>query len=246
MCVLSHRTISTNRQSLSDVKLNKILWIAVCVCLALLVLAPLVYWKMTEEGQSFREPVNKYSVNTYHDFYNNETLSEVWNKTKNLKQVSDFSRYGNYSVLMSMHIYRPLGGGYFEWFIVASTLQPDSDGVIHELAIRFNGSSFYDSGNITLAKCYEWAHNFNLTPLENGKSVIADFVAQHESFSYDGFVEGSYTVFFPFLFAFNYPNDFGGTVILNLNTGEIMIAASSVWMGTGDLVYPEFIQDVGK
>ncbi len=224
-------------------KLNRTLLIVVCICLVPLVLTPLIYWKMVQEGQSFREPINKYSSNSYHMRYDNETLSEVWNRTKNLKQVSDFSRYGNYSVLMSFHAY---GGGYCEWFIVASTLQPDAEGVIHELVVRFDASNYYDMADIIFIKSYEDANSFNLTSYEDGSQVITGFLNQHESFSYRSYPTPPCSLYFPFLLLFDYAGDVGETIILNLNTGRTMIAASSVWMGTGDLVYPEFMQNVGE
>jgi len=90
-------------------KLNRTLLAVVCICLAVLVLTPLVYWKIVLENQSFREPINRYSSDSYYSLYNNETLNKVWNKARDLKQMGYFSRYGDYSVLMSFHAYRARG-----------------------------------------------------------------------------------------------------------------------------------------
>ena len=229
-------------------KLNKTLLIVVSICLILLIGTPLIYWEIIEQYQSFREPINRYSSDTYHDLYDNETLSKVWNKTKDLKQMGYFSKYGDYSVLMSFHAYRDGMIGYSEWFVVASTLQPDRYGMIHELVIRFNATNIYpdrDLGNVTFIKSYENVHKFNLTSYEEGTQAINDFMDQNRIFSFRGSPTAACTPYFPFLLLFEAPADFGETIILNLNTGKIVIAALSVWAGSGDLVYPEFISVMG-
>ena len=228
-------------------KLNRTLLIVVSICLILLIAAPLIYWEIIEQYQSFREPINRYSSDTYQYLYDNETLSRVWNRTKTLRQMIYFSGYGDYSVLMSFHAYGDGMLGYSEWFVVASTLQPDRYGMIHELVVRFNFSIYpLDLENLTFVKSYENIHRFNLTSYEEGTQAITDFVDQHGSFSSRSVPLPECVPYFPFLLLFDYPGDFGETIILNLNTGEVMLAASSVWMGIGRFVFPEFIPVMGR
>jgi len=220
--------------------LRKILWVVVITILVSLSIVPVFYLETMERDQNFTEPVNIYFSNAYHRLYDNETLMEVWNKTKDLRQVSRFSRYGNYSVLITFHAYQDGAVGYSEWFVVASTLQTSNDGLIHELVIRFKVNDIRNVKNTTFVKSYEGSSNLNITSLEDGKKFIGEFIAQEPNQYWLG---PSYSEeakdYNPFLFLFVEPYDFGITIISNLNTGKIMIAATGVWSGTGVLVYPE-------
>lgn len=226
--------------------MRKILWAIVIAVLLSLIIAPIFYLEIMERNQNFREPVNIYFSNTYHWLYDNETLMEVWNKTKDLRQVSRFSRHGNYSVLITFHAYQDGAVGYSEWFVVASTLQPSNEGLIHELVVRFKVNDIRNVKNTTFVKSYEGSSNLNITSLEDGKKTMGEFIAQDPNQYWLG---PSYSeeakAHYPFLFLFVGPYDFGITIISNLNTGKIMIAATGIWSGTGDLVYPEFIKDFG-
>jgi len=228
-------------------RLNRTLLIAVSISLILLILTPLVYWNIIEQYKSFIEPINRFSSGSYYFMYNNETLNEVWNRTKELKQMIYFSAYGDYSVLISFHAYRDGGIGYSEWFVVASTLQPDRYGMIHELVVRFNVSIYpLDLGNITFVKSYENIHRFNLTSYEDGTKAINDFMNQYVVFNRNSPpADVGFEPYFPFLLLFVYPSDFGETIILNFNTGKLVVAATSVWMGTGTLLFPESVDALG-
>ena len=225
--------------------MRNILWVVIVTILVSLIIASVFYLEMLERNQNFTEPVNIYFSNTYHWLYDNETLMGVWNKTKDLRQVSRFSRYGNYSVLITFHAYQDGAVGYSEWFVVASTLQPSNDGLIHELVIRFKVNDIRNVKNTTFVKSYEGSSNLNITSLEDGKKFIGEFIAQEPNQYWLG---ASYSeeaeVHYPFLFLFVYPTDFGITVISSLNTGRILIAASGIWAGRGRLVYPELIKDM--
>ena len=203
----------------------------ICACLTLLVLIPVVYWKMTQNQQTNTpEPSELYLFRKYDDIVTNATLMEVWNKTKNLDGIFELSRHGNYSVLICPHAYTSGGDWYAEWFVVASTLEPSNEGLIYELVLRFNFENF------SLIKSYTEVQDFNLTSIENGMKIIEDFIAQNGG--YVDPIEQEFHTNYPFMILFVYPRDIGTTIILNLNTGKLMIAAIGVWMGHGALLYP--------
>jgi len=122
--------------------------------------------------------------------------------------------------------------------------------MIHELVVRFNATNIHtdmDLGNITFVKSYENVHSFNLTSYEDGTQAMNDYMNQQAVFSRNSPPTAfSCVPYFPFLLLFVYPSDFGETIVLNLDTGKIMLAASSVWMGTGTLVYPESVAALGR
>ncbi|MDH5483150.1 MAG: hypothetical protein OEY22_09790 [Candidatus Bathyarchaeota archaeon] len=207
----------------------------ICICLVLLVLTPIFYWTMIRSEETHGlEPSEIYFFN-FNDWFSNETFWEVWNKTKNLDVMAEFSRNGNYSVLVCPHGY----GWRGEWFIVASTLEPSSEGLIHELVLRL------DYENLTFIKSYEQSHSFNMTSVENGTRTIDDLMNQSPNHYVVWPREEDFFVNYPFLILFVTPMDFGITVILNLYTGKVMIAATGIWCDGGHVIYPENIYDVG-
>jgi len=193
---------------------------------------PIVYLVIVEiQKKSTREPSEILFFNVYPPA-ENETFASAWNHTKQLDELSAFSGYGNYSVLVYLHSYAPLES-QGEWFVVASTLLPDTTGHIHELILRL------DFQNFSLVKSYESTSSSNPTTVEDGTKTIQNFIAQDKDHYW---VHSSNKAYYytddQFLIFFEMPSDLGMTVILNLRTGRIMIAATGIWMGQGKLVYP--------
>jgi hypothetical protein len=171
----------------------------------------------------------------------NETYMKVWSNSKNFQEVSDLSRVGNYSVLIYWHAYRKGLTGYTEWFVIASTLEPDKNGFIHQVSLRLNREI------LTLIASYEQTLSYNLTSVENGTKTIQDFISQVPLYEYMYITEQDFHTNYPFLILLHLPSDFGITAILNQETGKIMIAATSVWNGGGgQLFYPENIPNLGS
>ncbi|MDH5787436.1 MAG: hypothetical protein OEZ40_03985 [Candidatus Bathyarchaeota archaeon] len=206
----------------------------------MLVLTPIFYWTIIESQEAHELEPSMIHFFHFTELLSNETFMDVWNKTKDLDVTAEFSRNTDYSVLVYAHYYACGGFSGAEWFVVASTLEPDSEGNIHELVLRL------DYENSTLIKPYLQTHSFNLTSVENGTRIIEDFMAQDPYQYWSNPREENFHVNYPFLILFIFPIDYGITVVLNLNTGKVMIAATSVWMGYGYLVYPEKIYDVGS
>jgi hypothetical protein len=210
----------------------------ISVCLALLILTPFIYWIIAQNQETNTpEPSGLYFFKGLGSV-DNETMMKVWNSTKNLKKLHELSTHGNYSVLIYPHVYATGGPFYAEWFVAASTLQPDNKGLIHELPLRF------DYYNFTLVESYEQAYNFNPTSIENGEQTVKDFIAQDPNHYF--VTVQNYQTNYPFLVCSSPPLDFGISIILNLNTGKLMVAATSVWMGHGGLLYPERIPRMGE
>jgi hypothetical protein len=216
--------------------------VGVSVCLIILVLVSLAYWVSIENQSISRlEPTNLYFLNNIvaYSFFN-DTYMNVWNSIKNLQEISDLSRVGNYSVLIYWHAYRKGPIGYTEWFVLASTLEPDKNGFIHQVSLRLNHE------NLTLIASYEQTLSYNLTSVENGTKTIQDFISQVPTYEYMYITEQDFHNNYPFLILLDLPSDFGITTILNQETGKIMISATSIWMGNGGLVYPENIPNLGS
>lgn len=208
--------------------------IGVSVCLIILVLVPFAYW-IVIENQSISKlgPSNLYFFDTANSYpFDNDTYMKVWDSTKSLEEISEFSKLGNYSVLITWNPYRVGALGYTEWFVVASTLQPDKNGFIHQVSLRLNLLNF------TLIASYEQTFRYNLTSVENGTKTIEDFISEVPS-------EQDFHTNYPFLILIVPATDFGVMAILNQETGKIMIAATIVWNGAGGLLYPENIPKLG-
>ncbi len=121
--------------------------------------------------------------------------------------------------------------------MTATTLEPDGKGLIYGLVLRLD----YD--DLTVIRVYRYSYGFNPTSIEEGTTMIKDFLAEEAPwvgfYNYDLYVD-----YPPFLIYFCPPIDFGITIILNLNTGKLMIAATSAWMGHGWLLYPPIKAEV--
>ena len=208
--------------------------VGVSVCLIILVLGSFVCWIIIENQSISRlEPTNMYFFDTTNSYpFDNDTYMKVWNSTKNLEEISEFSKLGNYSVLITWNPYREGALGYTEWFVVASTLQPDKNGLIHQTSLRLNLLNF------TLIASYEQTFKYNLTSVENGTKTIENFISEVPS-------EQDFHTNYPFLIVTVPAADFGVMAILNQETGKIMIAATIVWNGAGGLLYPENIPNLG-
>jgi hypothetical protein len=212
------------------------------ICITLILSASAVYW-----GTSFflksglrGELADLYFFPTSYVLqgppFNNESFIEAWNKAKQLEVISELSGYGNYSVFVYLHAYNLGLRDGLEWFITASTLLPDSKGLIHEVFLRL------DKQNFSLVKSYANAYNFNLTSVENGTRTMEDFSAHAQFPPYFSDSDmNDYHVFLPYLFLFKRPSGFGIAIILNLETGRIMVAATIIYAGQGELLYPETI-----
>lgn len=212
--------------------------VGISVYLIILVLASFVIWIIIENQSISRlEPSNLYFFKPPYSS-DNETYMNVWNSSKNLEEISNLSKLGNYSVLITWNAYRWGWFGYTEWFVVASTLKPDKNGFIYQVSLRLNFE------NLTLVASYEQTLSYNLTSFENGTKTIEDYISQLSlDFPYQA--ENDLHNYYPFLILFHIPTDFGGMVILNQETGKIMIAANCVWLGAGGLLYPENIPKLG-
>jgi hypothetical protein len=213
--------------------------VGVSVCLIFLVLGSFVYWIIIEKQSTTRlEPSNLYFFNPSYSV-GNETFMKVWNSTKNLEEISDLSRLGNYSVLIYWYYYAMglVGAPEYlsEWFVVASTLQSDKNGFIHQVFLRLSFENF------TLIASYEQAFNYSPTPFVNGTQTIQDFLSRDPILYGVQEIQQEFYTNYPFLILVVKPMDFGITIILNQETGKIMMAATLVWIGMGHLVYPETI-----
>lgn len=211
----------------------------ICVWLILLVSVPIVYWRITINQTTTRpknnipEPCELYFYESYPT--DNETFMKVWNLAKDSNEMAELSKHGNYSVLILSHV--NFAGTFSNdpqvqssqkyWFVVASTLQPSSEGLIYWLVLTFDKS-------YSFVKSKANAQNLNITSVENGKRIIEAFINEDPNGYYlphnlDGSLHGDYHFTDPFLTLVVYPSDFGITIILNLNTGTIMVVAHSVW-----------------
>lgn len=170
-------------------------------------------------------------------YFLEENARNVWDLEKNYHKILELAAYGNFSVLILSHIYRTgffgPGGFYAEWWIIATTLQPDGNGLIHELLLRTTYP--YPS----LRKTYTSSLNYNKVSLDYGVSIIQEFINKDPNQYWVGFTNDNLHVVGPFLIYKCPPMDFGITIVLNLNTANLMIAATSVWMGSGRLLIPE-------
>jgi len=217
---------------------RKTLWVTVIAVLVSLFLVPVVYWEIEQNQNDMPQPLQVYLSNSWNYDKYNQTYMEIWNKTRDLDEISRFSRYGNYSVLITLHAYACGGDWFAEWFVAVSTLQPDNDGFIHQILLRLN------DGNLTVVKSYQESHNLNLTSVEDGKSMAGDSIGK--GLDWLSMRNTKYVVYYPFLLVFLSPCDLGATVIVNLNTSRIVVAAFGVWMGHGYLIYPERTAKMGE
>jgi hypothetical protein len=159
---------------------------------------------------------------------------KVWDSVKKYPKMLELEAYGNLSVAILIHIYSTGGPGFCaEWWVVATTLQPDEHGFVHELVLRTTYP--YPS----LRKTHTSSVNYTLVSPDSGARVIEEFIDQDPDQYWVGFTNESLRVIGPFLMYRRAPMDFGITIILNLKTGNLMVAATGVWMGHGGLLLPE-------
>jgi len=163
----------------------------------------------------------------------NETLAQVWNAVKNHTEILELSTYGDFSVVVLLHVYATGGWPiHSEWWVSATTLEPDGSGLIHELVLRLDHDDF------RIIRAYASSVKFNPVSPEYGAKLIEDFINQDPNHYWIHYTKDNVHVTGPFLIYFCQPADFGMTVILNLNVARLMIVATGVWDGTGVLLVP--------
>jgi len=98
---------------------------------------------------------------------------KVWDSVKKYPKMLELEAYGNLSVAILIHIYSTGGPGFYaEWWVVATTLQPDEHGFIHELVLRTTYP--YPS----LRKTHTSSVNYTLVSPDSGARVIEEFIDQ--------------------------------------------------------------------
>lgn len=162
----------------------------------------------------------------------NETLALVWNAVKDCDEMLQLSTQGEFSVLILLHVYSAGSTLQAEWWVAATTLEPDSSGLIHELILRL------DYEDYQIVKAYPSSANYDPVNTQDGAQLIEDFVETDPNHYMIHFTENDLVAKGPFLAYLCKPVDFGITIILNLNVARLMIAASGVWMGSGVLLIP--------
>ena len=163
-----------------------------------------------------------------------EAGQKVWDLEKNYAGILKLIACGNLSVVILRHIYSTGGAPFYaEWWIAVTTLQPDENGLIHELVLR----TTYPYPSIR--KTHASSANYTPVSPEFGAKVMKEFIDQDPNQYWVGFSNDSLHVVGPFLIYSRMPMDFGITIILDLNTANLMVAATGVWMGSGSLLLPE-------
>jgi hypothetical protein len=112
----------------------------------------------------------------------------AWNKVKETPELAELASYGNYSVLSAFVAYGTEGDrlpAYGDNFVIASTLQPDSEGLVHQLIVRYrrdNIEVFEGSvrvgwnWSLTHIETYVETHTFNPMTDEEAESKADDFL----------------------------------------------------------------------
>jgi len=164
---------------------------------------------------------------------NNETFTQVWDSVENCAEILELAVHGDFSVVVLLHVYATGGWPiHAEWWVAATTLEPDNSGLIHELVLRL------DYGSFQIIRTYALSVDFNPVTSEYGAKLVEDFIDEDPNQYWVNFAEDDLHVRGPFLIYFCSPADFGMTAILNLNVARLMIAATGVWDGTGVLLLP--------
>lgn len=105
----------------------------------------------------------------------------AWNRAKEMPELLELANYGNYSVLSAFVVNGvedklPSHGDYF---IIASTLQPDNEGLIHQLMVRFRRNySFTNSTyvwSVVHIETYVEIYSFNPITVEEAESKVDEF-----------------------------------------------------------------------
>ena len=229
------------------------------ICILLLASLPtsalLFSFKVSaQEEPSIREPTELYVGANWGFWYGPDAGGDipmmVWNRTKQLGELADLSNYGEYSVFISEHAFRYGDSGPYddEWFVIASTLQPDNNGTIHQLAllVRYNLGVISDTPQISfpLLKSYAENYSFNQTSIEDERNIIRAVIA-NESLDPSVLPDADFLVNYPFLTVL--PENahwagVGATAILNLCTGKVMLVAltdTSQFSGESRMLYPD-------
>jgi|GEM_PF-6801478 len=231
----------------------------VCCFLIVSLLGPTVSVRISKaEKPTIQQPTNLYGDS------NDPCIMVVWNKTEQLDEMVNLASYGNYSVLICSNVVAPRDEGpdSVEYILVASTLQPDAEGLIHQLVIRFGCDIWhnqqtpdYSESSFPIIKSYTQTYSYNQTSLEDGKKDIEDFIAQ-QSLNPSVLSDKDFCINSPFLSLSNEPfwgldlpisnvssPHVGATIILNLCTGKVMFARLIDWgwpcMETR-LLYPDW------
>jgi hypothetical protein len=158
----------------------------------------------------------------------------VWDLERNYPEIVKLTTYGNLSVVILHHIYSTGGWQFYaEWWVAAATLQPDEHGLIHQLVLRTTYP--YPS----LRETYVSSANYTPVSPDHGADIIRNFIDRDPDQYWVGFSNASLHVVGPFLIYSQAPMDFGITIVLDLNTANLMVAATGVWMGSGSLLIPE-------
>jgi hypothetical protein len=160
-----------------------------------------------------------------------EKLMVAWNETKEMPEMSELASYGNYSVLIAALAYQTHDRlpSTCDYFVIVSTLQPDNEGLVHQLIVRFKRN--YDeviNGSVIIAWIWSITHietyiekqNFNPVTVEEGEHILQEFGG-----GWFGKVCSTY-IKYPFLILLGqWFVDTGShvSVIMNLLTGKILV-----------------------
>ena len=167
---------------------------------------------------------------TYYDKHR-----QVWSTIQDNPEMVELASYGDYSALVLYFVYGSDSFGNIyrdEWWVIVSTLQPDEHGLIYALVFRLDEIFALD---YWIEDYYWQIYLHNLTSIECGTEVMRDYIDRFGFWFSSSALDASYP---PFLTYYQPPMDIGIMVIMNSNTGKLMIAAVTVWMGCGDLIYP--------
>ena len=161
------------------------------------------------------------------------SAQKVWELEKKHSKMLEMEARGNLSAVILTHTYYigDIGFGrrpFSEWWVVATTLQPDEQGFIYELVLR----TTYPCPS--LRKTHMSSANYTVMSPASGARVIEVFIDPDPQ-DWAGFTNESLRAVGPFII---YRQKREITVILNLNTGNLMVAATG---GDyyGELLLPE-------
>jgi hypothetical protein len=162
------------------------------------------------------------------------STQRVWDLEKKHSKMLEMEAHGNLSAVILIHTYYIGDPGFghrpfSEWWVVATTLQPDEHGFIYELVLR----TTYPCPS--LRKTHTSYANYTLMSPDSGARVIEEFINPDPQY-WVGFTNESLRAIGPFLI---YRQKREITVILNLNTGNLMVAATAGDYYYGELLLPE-------
>jgi hypothetical protein len=230
-------------------------WAILIVCLLLLASVPIIHkTRATDENVDVIEPSQLYISRPQEDdnattevvgidpssgepvplpMTRHDVFMRVWNATKELDEMSELSSYGEYSVLICPDAYWE--GGPNTFFVVVSNLQPNQEGLVHQLVVRFEwffGHHAHACSDCRwmhpdFVKSYSEACSYNRVSVEDGKKILEEFITQELLFPIV-ISSGQYQVDYPFLTLLDAScannSSTRATMVLNLCTGQIMSA----------------------